>query len=232
MKVLVTTSDQYAFLLKPYYTLFNKYWPGNEIIFLGFDDKNVPELPPNCSFHSLGKQEDFGKYWTDPLIPYISGLEDEYFIITVEDMMLMNHIDVKRMKLLEDEIKTQKADKALLDTHLNAHAIPYKEGILQLKSNAPYRTTLHPCIWRKEYFKKYLKINYTAWDFEISNMKESQTDNARIISLEGEKNLFESANVYRKGVPMPRWDCKNPYGCNGEVKMEDIDMILEYIKNK
>jgi hypothetical protein len=230
MKVLVTTSNNYLFLLEPYYKLFNKYWPGQEIIFLGFDASNVPSLPENCTFHSLGRQEDFGKIWTDPLIPYINSIKDEYFIVTVEDMMLMKPIDVNKMRLLEDEIKTAKADKALLDSHLNIYTVPHKEGLVKLKQEAPYRTTLHPCIWRKEYFKRYLKPGYSAWDFELVNMGESQTDGATIISLDQEKNLFESANVYRKGIPIPRKDCHLIYGCSGYADFADIEMILEHIK--
>ena len=96
MKILVATSDNYSFLVEPYYNLFNKYWPGQEIVFLGFDESKVPPLPENCSFHSLGKQADFGTLWTDPLIPYIESLDDEYFVFTVEDVMLMEPVDLEK----------------------------------------------------------------------------------------------------------------------------------------
>ena len=232
MKVLVTTSNQYAFLLEPYSHLFNKHWPGQEIVFLGFDVSTAPPLPENCSFHSLGVQEDYGRVWTDPLIPYIESLEDEYFIVTVEDMMLMNYVNIEKMNILEEELKTGRAQKAILDSHLNGSAIPYKPGLLQLKQNASYRTTLHPCIWRKEYFQQYLKPGYSAWDFELKNMGLSKKDKATIISLNQEENLFESANIYRKGVAVPRLDCPRPYGCAGEFDMNDMNMILECIEKK
>mgnify|MGYP003658314031 CR=1 FL=1 len=232
MKILVTTSDNYAFLLKPYCELFNRYWPGNEIVFLGFDKARIPQLPDNCSFRSLGVQSDFGRFWTDPLIPYIEEIEDEYFVVTVEDMMLTGPVDVNRVKILEDEIKYGEASKAILDTHLNIYSRPYKENIVQLNSKAPYRTTLHPCIWKKEYFKRYLKREYTAWDFEIKNMQESMSDGALIISLADDENLFKSANVYKKGVPFPRWNEKFPWGCDTEIKEEDKFLILQYVRDQ
>jgi|TARA_R110000824_G_scaffold178013_2_gene357563 hypothetical protein len=232
MKVLVTTSNQYAFLLEPYSHLFNKHWPGQEIVFLGFDPDSAPDLPSNCTFHSLGKQEDFGLVWTDPLIPFIESLEDEYFIVTVEDMMLMNYVNLERMALLEEEIKHGHADKAVLDTHLNGNAEPYKEGLVCLNQTATYRTTLHPSIWRKKYFQRYLKPGFSAWDFELSNIAESMKDGATIISSDHPENVFEAANIYRKGVPVPRWDCRRPYGCSGPFQMEDMDLILEYIKKR
>ncbi len=230
MKILVTTSDKYSFLLEPYCELFNKYWPNQEIIFLGFDENKAPPIPDNCKFHSLGVQKNFGRYWTDPLIPYINSLEDEHFIVTVEDMMLMNHVDVGKLEMLEREIISGEADKALLDICLNEYAEPHKNGILKLRADAPFRTTLHPCIWKKNYFQRYLKPNYTAWQFEEANAEESLSDGATIISLDEDTNLFESANVYRKGKPIPRYYCNLPYGCAGEVDMDDIELILSYIE--
>ena len=59
MKILVTTSDQHLHLLTPYAILFNRYWPNQNVTILGFDDSNIPELPDNFNFVSLGKQSDF-----------------------------------------------------------------------------------------------------------------------------------------------------------------------------
>ena len=232
MKILVTTSNNYSFLLETYAHLFNKYWANQEIIFLGFNEPQNISLPSNCSFHSLGKQEDFGTIWTDPLIPFIESLEDEYFMVTVEDMMLVSPVNLEKMALMETEIKNGDADKAVLDRHLNSSSLHYKPGLRKLGQYAEYRTTLHPSIWRKEYFQRYLKPGYTAWDFELKNMGESYTDRATIITPDGDENVFEALNVYRKGVPIPRTDCPSPYGCHEDaiVDMKDIEMILSCVR--
>ena len=233
MKILVATSNKYSFLIEPYVTLFNRHWPGQEIVFLGFEKgaQAISTLPNNCTFHALGKQDDFHGLWTDPLLPYMRAIEDDYFIFTVEDMMLMRPIDLEKMSILENEIRNKKADKALLDAHLNHHAEFHKENLVALRQDAPYRTTLHPAIWRKEYFLKYLRSGMTAWDFEVKNMPESKSDGATIISLQQGTNLFESANIYRKGVPIPRLDCKRPYG-GDNVNMDDIAYIMKFINEQ
>ena len=250
MKVLIATSNNYSFLIEPYYTLFNKYFPGQELVFLGFDKGPESDLPENCSFVSLGKQSDFGSIWTDPLIPYIDSLEDEYFIFTVEDVMLLDHVDIKKFKILEDEIKNNRASKAILDSHLNKYSEPYqfttwesmwddsKNNLRLLHQNAPYRTTLHPSIWRKEYFRKYLKPGFTAWQFETSdiNVRESNIDGANIISLAQEKDLYYTCNVFLKGVPFPRFTANRPYGTStdkvSDKAMEDIRYIQTFIEKK
>ena len=234
MKILVSTSDKYSHLLVPYTTLFNKYWPGQEVVFLGYNDLNIPKLPDNFNFVSLGKQANSS--WSSPLIPYINSLEDEYFIFTMEDMMLVDYVDIEKMKLLENEVSSGAAQKAILDTHLNVYSRDYKHGLVQIKPDAPYRTTLIPSIWKKEYFLKYLRPNFTAWDFEIKNMLESKKDGANIVSLSGgvKNNVFRAANVYKKGRPFPRFKQgeKFPWGCGTGIKKEDILLIYKYILQK
>jgi len=170
MKILVPTSNKYAEMTIPFSELFNRYWPGQEIYFLGYDKLPSQKLPENCQFVSLGKQEDFGTEWTTALIPYIKELPDTHFVVTLEDTVLVGEVDQKKVELLENEITSGRAKKALLDSHLNKYAIPYTENLLQLHPQADYRTSLHPAIWEKNYFLKYLKPGYNPWDFEVKNM--------------------------------------------------------------
>jgi hypothetical protein len=232
MKILVATSDNYSHLIEPYFTLFNRYWPDQEIVFLGFSDSNLPPLPTNCTFHSLGNQSDFGSLWTDPLIPFIDSLEDEYFVFTVEDVMLMYGVDVEKAALLENEVESGQASKAMLDSHLIGSMEPYKKGLLQLTQGAMYRTSLGPAIWRKDYFKKFLRAGHSAWDFEMKNMSASQHDGAIIVGLDTSEDLYYTTNVYRKGIPFPRPDCPRTYGTSGEqVDMDVVNYISKFIKD-
>jgi len=246
MRILITMADQYLHLLTPISGLFNKYWPHQDVTILGFEDSNIPTLPDNFNYVSLGKQSDFGQCWTDPLIPYIDELEEDYFVVMMADSLIVDDVDMERMQLLEEEIRCGNAQKAMLDTHLNVYSVAHKEGLVRLLPNAPYRTTLHPAIWRKEYFKKFLKPKFTTWDFEIKNMPESQKDGATIIScvsppnlpdvdpatmsiLAAPASLVKTANVYEKGVPFPRWDSSMPWGSSAGIRKEDILLIYDYI---
>tara|TARA_Y100000034_G_scaffold60971_2_gene74058 strand:- start:156 stop:953 length:798 start_codon:yes stop_codon:yes gene_type:complete len=246
MRILVTTSDQYLHLLTPHAILFNKYWPNQDVTILGFDDSNIPKLPDNFSYVSLGKQSDYGRYWTNPLIPYVNNIEEEYFVVMMGDFLITGPVDIEKFRLLEDEIVSGNAEKALLDTHLSAYTTEYKSGIRKIVQGAPYRTTLHPAIWKKEYFKRYLKPDYTVWDFEIKNMPESQADGATILLPEypsgiespdpaqmmlaaAPNNVIKAANVYVKGVPFPRWDSNLPWGAAAGIRKEDILLIYDYI---
>ena len=231
MKMFVATSSQYSFLLEAFVTLYQKYWPGQEVVFLGFDECQYAPLPDGFDFVSLGKQENFGSNWTDPLIPYIENLEDEYFGFTVEDVVLLNHIEQKKVDLLEGCVKAG-AQKAHLDNTIQNRSDPYQEGLLMMRQNASYRTSLAPAIWRKEYFLKFLKPGYTAWDFELKNMGASYNDGALILTLDQEQDLYYNCNVFFKGRPIPRPWCSRLYGTSNDVvpNPEDIDYLLAYLQ--
>ena len=245
MKILVTTSDQYIHLVEPHAEMFNKYWPGQDVTVLGFEETDLV-LPDNFEYISLGRQENFGRHWTDPLIPYISTLEHEYFTLMMGDFFLTDNTDIEKVSMLEEEILTGQAEKAILDTHLSAYTLEYKPGIRKLAQNSPYRTTLHPAIWKREYFRRYLNPGLTAWDFEIQNMPESQRDGANIIlpampaGIESNdpaevmrqsavNNAVKATNVYVKGIPIPRPNSDLPWGSPAGIKKEDILYICEHV---
>jgi len=234
MKILIPTSVQYSHLIEPHYTLFNRSWPNQELVYLGFDEAEVPELPDNVSFHSLGSQESFGSSWTDPLRPYIEAIEDKYFVVTVEDVMLLKPVDQSRADVLE-EAMNKGAAKAILDSHMNKRANSFSQDLMIIDKRAEYRTTLHPSIWNRSYFLRYLKPGMTAWEFEQTNIHESKQDNAIIVSLTDTKDLYYTANVYSKGKPFPNVRSGNPYGISDnkltDGMMEDFAYILSFIND-
>lgn len=236
MKVFVSTSKKYSFLLEPYSVLFNKHWPGQEIVFLGFDECDVPTLPDNCSFVSLGAQAKYGRIWSTPLIPYMKEVKDEYFVFTVEDIMLIDKVDTDKVALLVNEIEAG-ASKAHLDKTLSNRASPLPSNplILGVHPDASYRTSLAPSIWTKRYFMKYLKPNMSIWDFEKDNMERARNDGNLIVCLNDEKDLYYNCNVFLKGKPFPRPECKRLYGTSSDSisssAMQDIEYLLQVLED-
>jgi len=232
VKIFIIASDYYAHLVEPNIILLNRYFPNNEIVCLGYNrDLFQKSFPQNTSFHSLGKQEHFGTSWTTPLVNYFAQLEDDSFIVLIEDFLITAPVDHDRFKLLEDEIKSGRAQKAMLDTHLNKFSTEHNADMVVLNQDASYRTSLHPAIWTKDYFLNFLKPNYTIWDFEVKNMPSSINDGAIIVSLKGD-DLLKVTNVYVRGVPVPRFNAPRTWGSNGGITKDDIKLIYRYLPQK
>ena len=205
MKIYLTTSNKYTHVCPIAIHFLNKYWPGQDISLLGYDQTaTLKNLPENVTLEILGKQSDFGNSWTDALIPFFHKVPEDYFIILLDDLMLLSKVDNDKIKLLEKQFLLGKADKAVIGGGLSLSLTTKLENnLLLFNQNIDYRTTLHPSIWTKKYFLKYLKPNMTAWGFEIENNEEAKNDGAAIItnnySYPQEPDPFLILNLYNKG---------------------------------
>lgn len=198
MKLFVPTSDQYSHLIPLFISLMKEYWPKQETIFLTYKYQKIDE--ENFKTISLGKQL---KSWTDPLREYFESIDDQLVALTLEDMIPITPVDIKKIEILKNWILNKKASKAIMHNHLNIYAEVSKENkdIMILNPNAPYRCTIHPSIWDREYLIEYLKPNRSLWDFEILGSQEMKQDNKTIISYASSDSQtnhpFNALNIYR-----------------------------------
>jgi len=204
MKIYVIASNKYTHVCHINVHFLNKYWPNQDITLLGYEEvEKLTDFPNNVTVKILGKQDDFGKSWSDGLIPFFNKVEENYFIILVEDMILLKEIDYERINLLEQQFLSGNADKAMIGGGLPLDLTTEMEnGLLLYNQGINYRCSLHPAIWSREYFLRYLKPGMTIWDFELRNDSEARNDGAKIItnnySYPQEPDPFLILNLYNK----------------------------------
>jgi len=208
MKIYLLTSNKYTCDLCPINVHFlNKYWPNQSIVIVGYEDvlklKNMPE---NVELVSLGNQSDYGATWTNALIPFFKSISDEYFVLVFDDHILMNEVNDEKISAIVKEIKNNRADKAMIGGGIPLSQSQEHESEKNLRvfsQTAPYRMSLHPAIWRKEYFLKYLIPNLTSWDFELFGSSKATMDGATILNYNydypSEPHLFSYLELYTKG---------------------------------
>jgi hypothetical protein len=203
IEFFVITCDKYVHLMEDYVKFFNKYWDDRIFVtILGYMSPKC-ELPNNFIFYSLGDQNNFGNYWTNALIPYFNEVKCEFACILLDDIFFIRQTEIEKLFSIfdESEIEKKRFDKYILGALPNNMLIgssQFTNSSLSLHKEMDYRTTLKPSIWRTEYFKKMLKPNYTAWDFETKNMQESKNDNSTVICHKM-IDLTIQFNVYEKG---------------------------------
>jgi len=208
MKIYLLTSNKYTEKLCPINIHFlNKYWPDNDITIVGYEDVDELEnLPSNVTKVSLGLQEEYGSRWTNALIPFFKKIPEDYFALVFDDHILMNKVDQQKIKVIEDQFVTNSADKAMIGGGISLLATKQfekNENLLVFSQAAEYRMSLHPAIWSKNYFLKYLFPNMTSWDFELQNNGRAQGDGGVILNYKydypNEPHLFSYLELYTKG---------------------------------
>lgn len=226
MKKYLIASDKYLPLLKGYTYFFNKYWSDEEEVMVLCYKKPDFDLPENFKIHSLGNQSDYGKYWTNALIPFFKSVEDDHFMVLLDDLFPINDVDTDTLYEMGDLIRSGKAQKAFLG---RVKGGPYgkviSKNIVEVRPGyAEFRNTIQPSIWNKEHFLKYLKPDFTIWEFELKNYYMSNTeDDVVIISKDGPVYLF--MDVIHRGKYSERGMDKNLR--LGLLKQEDFEIIRD-----
>jgi hypothetical protein len=212
-----------------------KYWPDQEIVVLGYEELKKFKNTDKVKYVSLGKQAEVGKanQWTNCLIDYFKSIEDEYFILILEDFFLMDDIDLRHLRSIESEIKRGLIDKAMIGGGLDIkYSKPYNHDLVIFDQNTPYRASLHPAVWKREYFLKYAERNMSPWEFEVA--QKQFNDGAVIVQYDyninnGDRHTFTSINVYqgRYGMVINKdLTIKTSSPNNKFFKDEDLKYIL------
>ena len=90
LKLYIPTCNKYLWLIKPFSFLFNKFWDDSiEVIYLGYKTPDF-DLPSNFSFVSFGDDDNLSN-WARDLRTYFESVEDEYFMVTVDDSFLIEN---------------------------------------------------------------------------------------------------------------------------------------------
>ena len=153
------------------------------------------DLPENFKGVSVGRQPP-NKDWTTALIPYFEALEDEYFVLTLEDQYLVQPVDVGRIKAFT-RIMDRHPEVGKVDLTQDRTRFPHKRKgrIVISDQQARYRSSLQTALWRKDYFMKFLNPGWTCWDFEIEGMKLAYNDGVQILGTTDGITHFREMSV-------------------------------------
>ena len=204
MRIFVTTSDDYTGIVPEMVERLLKHWPEQDITILGFNLDGL-ELPAGVKKVSLGMQATFGRSWTDPLIPFFSELEDDRFILMLDDYYMTHDVNPEVMEMAYRAFDHYEMDKLdLSGDRVKFRYTPVDDFLIESIQSAPYRTSLQAAIWKKDYFLKYLKPARTAWGFELQGYREAFGDGGKVFGTR--VPLLRYDNVMLKGEGKETWD--------------------------
>ena len=208
MKVYVVTCNKFTHICPITVEYLNKNWPNQDITILGYDEVlNLKNMPSNVSVHSLGSEKEYNSSWTTALIPYFKNVKEEYFSLILEDCILMNPVDPNKILILEEQLSAG-ASKAMIGggLPLNQAKKQYDSqgnSYLLFHQDINYRSSLHPAIWKKDYFLKFLKPQMSPWEFELANNNSAKFDGALIINNDykypEQPHTYSFLNLYQSG---------------------------------
>lgn len=175
-RVLLTTCDLYLPALRPMAWLMEKYWqPQPEVLVMGFKPPNF-DLPPNWSFHSVGKQEDYPfDKWSNALVELLNAIEDEVFLLMLEDMWPIRKVDTEALDILyrymlqfEYVAKMDVCGDRLYALGMIPYGSVNRLDLIKSMPGSPYHLSLMPGFWRKKHLLSALIPNESPHQVELS----------------------------------------------------------------
>lgn len=192
--VIIPTCDKYINLTKATLYSISEFWSNNlNIIIIGYCEP-LYQLPDNCKFVSLGDDET-PKKWTNGLLKFFNNYQKEHFILHMDDHCIIKKVDNDKVDYLCDMIKNDNTiDKIMLTNFMydgvnliNKDKIP----VFSYPQNGVYRTSLMNAVWRVDYFKKFLNLNLSPWEFE-EQKNQGKNDGAKILTIEEDLIMVSS----------------------------------------
>jgi len=208
-KVYIPISDPNLWVLEILSKMYTKYWPKQQqFVVMGFSPPSF-NLPPNWEFVSLAeKQEGGASHWTHYIYNYLSNIEDEYVIFSLEDFVPVDHFrDDIFKKVYNDFISAGNIGRFELGWDIQI-SVPHREvkkygdfSVLEADQFAQYRISTQTGMWKREYLLRFLNNYWSPWQFEVNGSTlSSAMDDYKVIGCHDPNFASYPARWIHKGA--------------------------------
>jgi len=150
----------------------DKYFKGELKIYLGANGEDKKEFCPKDWIY-INKGED--KSFSKSLKSYLDEIEDEYFILMLDDFIILEEVNNSLIKKAFDFIMENKGVYLRLKPNPKGDKkIDKYFSQIDVKNQVPYITSLQMTIWRKDFLEKLLEYDFNPWEFEIKAGKTKE----------------------------------------------------------
>ena len=205
--IIISTFDDAKDLWRPLEDTYKKFWADCSFpIYLTTNyESPIFEffLPLN-----IGKELS----WSDNLIKSLMKIEQEYVLLTFDDLFLVSKIDNQRINGLMNKA-VDRGYNYLQFYRSISEGKSIEGGLFRKAKNAKYKNSTIWSFWRKEVLISLLQEDENAWEFEIYG-------NARSADIDGFYSTKSNVIPFVNGVIKGSW---NPAAKN-KIKSLGIEL--------
>lgn len=227
IKVVVTTSDRYLGSLRPFAHLFNQYWSDTQPVeVFGFAAPPFG-LPGNFTFTSLGSMEDYPfERWGAAFIEVMNRMDDEHFILMLEDYWLIRDVDQEAIQILwhyceqfQDVIRMDLTTDRLYAGHADInYDFVGRLDLVKSMPGSPYHMSLMSAIWNKRLLQQLVIPDESPHGLELQgSLRLGHMQNMRVLGTR------QAPLRYTLGYRNQDASTANV----GELRKHDRDFLME-----
>lgn len=201
LTTIVGTCDSYLDLIPGFSILYERYFEPNVETLIVSETEGLDI--PKYKFITPGK-----KQWGERIIQAISETKTEYVFFVLDDYYLSQLLTNEYIEYLLKFMDNHKVNKIMLSPVPDFAKYEYLESINtmhKMSPNSPWLTSVQPAIWRKSELLKFLKPEYTPWNFEVKGSKLAKNNIENYFVAKLDNPIY--FNMVRKGKqPSPGWE--------------------------
>ena len=193
LEILVISCDKFDDCWIPFSECIQKFWPDCPYpISLCTETKDAPY---DISLFTKTYKSD-NKSWSARISDACNKINAEYVLFVLEDQWLAKQIDMIKITQI---VREMQRDESIGVVYLEKRSIGnrgcqnFNNTLMEIPFGIEYRMSAGPAIWRKDYLKKILKRNESAWEFErVGSFREETAE---------KKVLYPLTDVYTRIAP-------------------------------
>jgi len=169
--LVVTSCDKYSRAWPVFMHGLRKYWPecSCKLYFV----TNFKDAPAG---ESVKVGPDTG--WSNGMLVALDRIPEPILLMMVEDYWICKSVNVFLMDVLVNLVRQGLADQIRLN--VSAEAAKEESMLDVIPDTAYYVASLQPSLWRRDYFKNFVRPDENVWQFE---------QNAHTRTIPGAKNF-------------------------------------------
>ena len=166
MKIVVLTSNSYAWLLPAFAYCLNKHWPGKPAVDVVHYDVQPRALSDNFQTTGLGAQKQLT--WSGGFVSYLSSIRDEIILLLLEDYFFVEPVNVEALQAIYAYME---ADPAIAKIELSPHRLAAQGTVGAFRmmlsgAETLFQACIQAAFWRRETLLTFLDPHEDAWQFE------------------------------------------------------------------
>ena len=201
LTTVVGTCDSYLDLIPGFSILYERYFQPNVETLIVSETETLDM--PNYKFITPGK-----KQWGERIINALSEAKTEYVFFILDDYYLSQLLTNEYIEYLLKFMDNHKVNKVTLTPVPDFAKYEYLESVNtmhKMSPTSPWLTSVQPAIWRKSELLKFLKPEYSPWNFEVKGSEEAKNNVENYFVAKLDKPIY--FNMVRQGkVPSPGWE--------------------------
>ena len=214
MTILIMSCDKNKDLFLPFHHCISKYWKDHPRIVYSL------ETTTNPYYKTINKNYGLDK-WTRRVYETIQEIDDDYILLTIDDLFIREKVDTQRLLGLCEYLKDNVAS-INLEFAFDKQDTPLNSELLARNKNGMYKLSCMCQIWQRKALLDLFNCDKNPWQFEKDNLAK---DYDFLISKNGDYlNWGKRKDNWRWGIIKGKWS----YECKEFFDKEGI--LIDYEK--